>query len=844
MSIRTGVAASPLLVVALASVSSATERPTIDHVLTISGGISLGAYEAGYNWAFVRYIKDNRIESAEPHNLLAVTGASAGNVNAFLTAISWCADDTFADTVDDNLFRKVWTNISWERLMPAEGLSCKDYTKRYFDGFDQLQSTAQEALTSIACADGQVPYRSDDGIVTRNAFYNLERLVAEALQKKQFRPSCELPLGITITRLNPATLSIKELKVKSQRFAATFRARSSGMNESSGTLAFIADGLRDESIGNYLTLVAEDESGTIPVALPPVRPPPGTSSLFDLIEASAAFPAAFGHKRLSYCEDASTSVYEGAKYTCVPGPTSRVVSATFFDGGLFDNVPLGVARSLVTQRSSRVAVSQPGADVQSKAPPSDLELEYAPLVQDRRQPTSVTFHYIDPDKRRYSQGEIDPGEPARVPEPEAHQPHGARYLVRLVSNFVGVARQYELQSEARFAWPDKRIPVVLSRRFSPIFGENLGNFGAFLAVAFREYDYHAGVYDAAHDLARAKCERRGTPTRKCLVDELLAIEQSLRLEKSPDTDYVFRKLMLEEFSKTSCGLSPPIPVDEASSDLEAIMSHLPVLAEGSPVPMLLEVMLDQRCKMLMDKPLGFPDLIGRLAEKKVRFSDPSEQGILDDFDAWASDAALRIVRRLHTIEEADEAAGQNQPYALSLFSVVEVGVLAQESTHYAGWRWFGPSTARSAWFQVFAPYAISTFPGRGGLDVRLWQPTWGCSSWFALGVPITPFSWWRQSHAGAAIGATALFRLPMTWLNAVELGVRGQYDYWRPKTLLSWHEESRWEAGAEGVIHVGTKLRAGVLVRPGRGDEAREVQTEFLLGLEDVGGLLDWAFLR
>ena len=69
--------------------------------LTISGGISLGSYEAGVNWALVEYLKkplksDQSPGSQNPQNwkpeLLSITGASAGSINAVMTAMNWCVD--------------------------------------------------------------------------------------------------------------------------------------------------------------------------------------------------------------------------------------------------------------------------------------------------------------------------------------------------------------------------------------------------------------------------------------------------------------------------------------------------------------------------------------------------------------------------------------------------------------------------------------------------------------------------------------------------------------------------------------------------------------------------------
>src|SRR6185369_17565389 len=57
--------------------------------LTISGGISLGSYEAGVNWALIEYMRKIREEGKESPDLKVITGASAGSINAILTAMAW-----------------------------------------------------------------------------------------------------------------------------------------------------------------------------------------------------------------------------------------------------------------------------------------------------------------------------------------------------------------------------------------------------------------------------------------------------------------------------------------------------------------------------------------------------------------------------------------------------------------------------------------------------------------------------------------------------------------------------------------------------------------------------------
>ncbi len=83
-----------LLLGAAPTVESPDERLDEPYALTISGGVSLGSYEAGLNWTLVRAFRAQAEMSAlldrrRPH-LVAVTGASAGSINALLVAALYC----------------------------------------------------------------------------------------------------------------------------------------------------------------------------------------------------------------------------------------------------------------------------------------------------------------------------------------------------------------------------------------------------------------------------------------------------------------------------------------------------------------------------------------------------------------------------------------------------------------------------------------------------------------------------------------------------------------------------------------------------------------------------------
>ena len=93
----------------------ATAKPLQRYSLTVRGGVSLGAYEGGINWALLRVLQGDPSAS-----LTTVTGASAGNINAFLSAVEWCQSParSAAESPRDNLFWKAWIPVGIHGLFP------------------------------------------------------------------------------------------------------------------------------------------------------------------------------------------------------------------------------------------------------------------------------------------------------------------------------------------------------------------------------------------------------------------------------------------------------------------------------------------------------------------------------------------------------------------------------------------------------------------------------------------------------------------------------------------------------------------------------------------------------
>ena len=150
--------------------------------LTVRGGVSLGAYEGGINWALLRVLEGDPNAS-----LTTVTGASAGNINAFLSAVEWCQSParSAAESPRDNLFWKAWIPVGIHGLFP------RGQPKGYAPG---------------------------DGLFARGAFAPAEATLRQALDDgTRFPAGCPLTVGVTVTRIRPADIVIKSADAAGRR---------------------------------------------------------------------------------------------------------------------------------------------------------------------------------------------------------------------------------------------------------------------------------------------------------------------------------------------------------------------------------------------------------------------------------------------------------------------------------------------------------------------------------------------------------------------------------------------------------------------------------------------------
>ena len=223
------------------------EAKKLDVSLVISGGVSLGAYESGYNWAILRIlskIKNGQIE-IDP-KLRSVAGASAGSINALLSAMYWCQKESipYQNTIDNNLFYKTWVNLGIEDLV--------------------VKNTDTSNTSTL---------------FSRRELKKKANMIMEHMGKPIFREGCEVPMGFAVTKVTPIIEEFEGIKIKNQQFSVplTFKVRNG--------YGIIANKKMPPSTNFYLSIPGIEKD---------------RKKIIDVLFASSAFPGAFQQVKLRY----------------------------------------------------------------------------------------------------------------------------------------------------------------------------------------------------------------------------------------------------------------------------------------------------------------------------------------------------------------------------------------------------------------------------------------------------------------------------------------------------------------------------------------------------------------
>lgn len=415
---RPGVGAGLLAALAAAlplRTPAAAPQGRVDLALTVSGGVSLGSYEAG----FLHYALEVARRNPERLALTLATGASAGSVNALLSALAFCGEP--APSVRQSQFWQAWT--------PA--------------GFDQLFAERE------AGRQGAFSRRWLGDVAD-----HLERVLSRGLPE-----SCDMVLGVSVTRLNPRSVRAAEGAIQAPRTEEKFLLRLTGRG--ADRMPRFAN-YADPRHGGEQLLLAERADGEVDFA-----------TVRDLLFASSAFPVAFPPQPLAHC------VVRGGQgpLACPPGAAGTDL---FLDGGFFDNQPLRLAASVAAAGLR----DQPAGGTRWLPTPDRTAAHL---------PRHLAFVFLSPEAVDF------PGESR--PEPVGADASLLEVLEQVAGSFVRTARSKELYVllEER---PEIARQVVAPLRSLPAASEPLSAFLGFFETEFRTFDFVLGMYQARRLTAR------------------------------------------------------------------------------------------------------------------------------------------------------------------------------------------------------------------------------------------------------------------------------------------------------------------------------------------------------
>ncbi|MFV1997498.1 MAG: patatin-like phospholipase family protein [Acidiferrobacterales bacterium] len=324
-------------------------KTTQRFAIAISGGGSKGAYEAGINWALIQILRESSGKRSpiggiyNPVELSSVAGASAGGINSLLSALAWCAlpqkQGGIENRVNNNIFRDVWLSPDVNQLLPPT-------------------------------PDSPI-YRDDDALLARKTLLDSASFLRKTWSRPSFRPGCRVPLGVTVTRVKPRKMVLGAATVQNQRFYIPF--------------VFYVGQDRKGRFRFDPTDFSEHRDPAM-ILLPRKRGMPRYSiSDDDVVQAvltSSAVPIGFGRKRFKYCSLETRRVssrYDDNENRSVLSDNDRICpkgyqleEAEFADGGLFDNIPVGLARILAESGK-----------------------------QAKKNPIPVNYLYLNPNRLRY-----------------------------------------------------------------------------------------------------------------------------------------------------------------------------------------------------------------------------------------------------------------------------------------------------------------------------------------------------------------------------------------------------------------------------------------------------------
>lgn len=254
--------------------------------MTVSGGVSLGAYEAGFLYYHVQMLR----QYPQVASLMGAAGASAGSLNALLALLAYCGENQ--PPPHESLFWQVWVPLGMRELY------------------------APDQTTNL-------------GLFSRRWLRHIAERIGEGWARG-LPTSCDVAWGVAVTRLYPRNVSLAQARLDLPRIEEKFTLRIQGRGY--GAPPRVRNYV-DPGAGLEKTLLVEDEHGEVRFR-----------EMRDLTFASCSFPLAFSPMALRYCVTDPTGPTRSSPCTERSSGLGQ-----FVDGGVLDNSPLRLMARTVAE---------------------------------------------------------------------------------------------------------------------------------------------------------------------------------------------------------------------------------------------------------------------------------------------------------------------------------------------------------------------------------------------------------------------------------------------------------------------------------------------------------------
>jgi hypothetical protein len=420
--------------------------------LVSRGGASLGNWQAGFLFAVTEWAKSRPGQRSGPElsdpAFSTVTGASAGAVNGLAAAIEGCKGPNLS--ASESLYYQVWMNL---------GLFGRHGSPGLFPG-PEGGSSALSLFTEDALAAALEK--------TRNY-----------VEQGRLLPACSVDFGFVATHIDPMKSPV-HVREDGEPILTTKKLKekfSVPLTSPDGASADSASGQSNLRVVNIGPTGTRKDDQIYYAGLGHTKEVP-LQSLMLAVRASGAFPTAFPPVPLAYTQ-----------YVHGPGNTvlTRKKVATFIDGGILDNTPVGLAVALDEWRG---AFDPPDAYLQGLVP-----------VPPR------TYLFLEPLVKSWVRGGADSEESGASAEEGLIGTYltFTRDLLATTTDaqLTNTAEQFAFVRREKPKWGEPRLSVP--QRHMPITGEQFEHFMAFLERDFRIFDFYVGMADAYAHLLRESC---------------------------------------------------------------------------------------------------------------------------------------------------------------------------------------------------------------------------------------------------------------------------------------------------------------------------------------------------